>query len=92
MTAPTYITIQLKRPSRDGEDPGVVDEAWFVVDGHTVQFTDRYGVPLPGEGNRRELKPGETPREGAAKLLRARSRSRPARPFNRPLRYPRIAY
>ena len=33
MTAPTYITIQLRRPSRDGEDPGVIDEAWFVVEG-----------------------------------------------------------
>ena len=91
MTAPTYITIQLRRPRDD--DPGVVDEAWYVVrTAMPSQFTDRYGVPLPGEGNRRELRPNETPREGAARLLRARSRSRPARPFNRPLRYPAVRF
>jgi hypothetical protein len=90
MTAPTYITIQLRRPRDD--DPGVVDEAWYVVDGHTVQLVSRDGKPLPGEDNRRELRPNETAREGAARLLRARSRSRPARPFNRPLRYPAMRF
>jgi hypothetical protein len=90
MSAPTYITIQLRRPRED--DPGLVDEAWYRVEARVVMLTDRYGVALPGEGNRRELRPNETAREGAARLLRARSRSRPARSFNRPLRYPRIVY
>ena len=43
MSAPTYITIQLQRPSRDGEDPGVVAEAWFITKDDVVQFTDRDG-------------------------------------------------
>jgi hypothetical protein len=90
MTAPTYITIQLRRPRDD--DPGLVDEAWYRAEAGVVMLTDRYGVPLPGEGNKRELRPGETAREGAARLLRVRSRNRPARPFNRPLRYPRVVY
>ena len=45
MSAPTYITIQLRRPSRDGEDPGVIDEAWFITKDDVVQFTDRDGHP-----------------------------------------------
>ena len=77
------ITIQLRRPRED--DPGLVDEAWYRVEARVVMLTDRYGVPLPGEDNRRTLRPNETTREGAARLLRARSRSRPAG-------YPRVVY
>ena len=87
---PTYITIQLRRPSRDGEDPGVVDEAWFITKGDVVQLTDRDGVPLHGDGNKRTLGPGETPRECAVQLLRGKSMHRASKPFNRPLRYPKI--
>jgi hypothetical protein len=90
MSAATYITIQLRRPRED--DPGVVDEAWYCVDGNQVQLTNRDGVPLPGEDNRRTLRPNETAREAAVRLLRARSRSRPARPFNRTLRYPVLRF
>jgi hypothetical protein len=90
MSAPTYITLQLRRPSRDGEDPGLVDEAWYVADGNTVQFTDRDGNSLHGDHTRRPIGPGETARESAARLLRTRSMHRASRPFNRPLRYPKI--
>jgi hypothetical protein len=90
MSDPVYITLQLKRPRDD--DPGQIDEAWFVVDGDCVQFTVRDGRPLPGEDHRRALRPNETARECAVRLLRARSRNRPARPFNRTLRYPRVAF
>ena len=90
MSTPTYITLQLRRPSRDGEDPGEVAEAWYVADGNTVQLTDRDGHPLPGDDNRRRLKDGQTARECAVGLLRSKSMHRASRPFNRPLRYPRI--
>jgi hypothetical protein len=85
-----YITVQLRRPRDD--DPGQIDEAWFVVKDDVVQLVSRDGVPLPGEDNRRTLRPGETAREAAARLLRARSRNRPARPFNRSLRYPAMRF
>ena len=89
---PIYITIQLRRPSRDGEDPGAVEEAWYREEADVVMLTDRHGKPLPGEDNRRTLGLNETAREVAARLLRAKSRSRPARPFNRPLRYPALRF
>ena len=57
-----------------------------------MQLVDRDGEPLPGKGNRRTLGPNETAREVAVRLLRARSRSRPARSFNRPLRYPALRF
>jgi hypothetical protein len=90
MTAPQYITIQLRRP-RDS-DPGVVDEAWFTVKDDVVQLVDRDGKPLQGELTRRPIAPNETAREVAVRLMRARSRSRPAKPFNRPLRYPALRF
>jgi hypothetical protein len=90
MSAPTYITFQLRRPSRDGEDPGVVDEAWFITKGDIVQLTDRDGHPLRGDENRRRLKNSETAREAAVQLLRSKTGARSSRPFNRVLRYPKI--
>jgi hypothetical protein len=90
MSAPTYITIQLRRPSRDGEDPGVIDEAWFITKDDVVQLTDRDGVPLHGDGNKRKLEPNETARECAVQLLRSKSMHRASKAFNRPLRYPKI--
>ncbi len=90
MTQPTYIAIQIRRP-RDG-DAGVAEEGWFMVEDGAVQLVDRDGVPLHGELTRRTIRPDETPRQSAARLLRARSRSRPARPFSRKLHYPRVVY
>jgi hypothetical protein len=85
-----YITVQLRRPRDD--DPGLVDEAWFVVKDGLVTLTTRDGNSLHGEFVCSKPKPNETEREAAARLLRSRSRMRAARPFNRPLRYPAVRY
>jgi hypothetical protein len=87
-----YITIQVRRPSRDGEDPGQIEEAWFTAKDDVVQLVDRDGKPLQGDLTRRPVGPNETAREVAVRLLRAKSRSRPARPFNRVLRYPALRF
>jgi hypothetical protein len=92
MSAPQYVYIGVRRPSRDGEDPGAIDEAWFTVKDDVVQLVDRDGKPLQGEFVRRPIGQDETAREVAVRLLRTRSRIRPARPFNRPLRYPAIRF
>ena len=55
-------------------EPAVIDEGWYRVEGDVVMLTNRDGVPLPGEDNRCTLKPGETAREAAVRLLRAKSR------------------
>ena len=89
---PIYITIQLRRPSRDGEDPGAIEEAWFITEDDVVQFTNRDGHPLPGDENSRRLKEGQTARECAAQLLRSKARTRTSRPFNRPIRYPKAGF
>jgi hypothetical protein len=73
MMAVTYITLQLRKPSRDGGDPGEVAETWFSCDGDVVQLTDRDGHPLPGDENRRRLKNSETAREAAVQLLRSKT-------------------
>ena len=38
---PQYIHIQIRRPSRDGSDPGVIEEGWYIVTDDCVQLTDR---------------------------------------------------
>jgi hypothetical protein len=56
-------------------------------------LADRDGIPIPGEKNRKKLKPGETPREIAARLLKAKaSHFGSRRSFSRPLRYPTLRY
>ena len=47
MSTPTYITIQLRRPSRDGEDPGAIDEAWFITKDDVVQLPIVTATPCP---------------------------------------------
>ena len=88
---PEYINIQLHRPS-DSYPDGVVEEGWFVVKDNVVFLSDRNGTALAGKGNRRPIGPGETAREVAVRLLRWKARSRPSRPFNRPLRYGRTGW
>jgi hypothetical protein len=87
-----YITYQLRRPSRDG-DPGAVAEGWYKADGDYTQMTDRDGIPLAGEKNRKKLRPGEMHREVASRLLREKaSRFAGSQSFNRPLRYPTVRF
>ena len=85
---PIYLTVQLRRPSRDGRDAGSIAEGWYFVDGDHVQMCDRDGKPLAGEQNRRRLRPKETARETAFRLLKAKASHFGGRgDFNRPLRY-----
>jgi hypothetical protein len=89
---PQYIYVEIRRPSRDGTDPGTIEEGWYVVTDDYVHLCDRDGNKVRGEFVTRPIGPGETAREVAVRMLRARVRSRPARPFNRPLRYPTLRY
>jgi hypothetical protein len=90
---PEYIWTETRRPRRDDPtDAGAIEEAFYVVVDSCVHFCDRDGNKLHGELMRRPIGPGETAREVAVRMLRARVRSRPARPFNRPLRYPTLRY
>jgi hypothetical protein len=70
----------------------VIEEGWFIVEHDWVVLTDQDGRPLPGEGNKRKLEPGDNAKGVAGKLLKAKVNRRPARPFNRPLRYKRLVY
>jgi len=88
----TYITIQTRRPSKDGKDSGAIEEGWFTVAADGVQLTDRDGNALPGEENKSQIRSKETAREVAVRLLRAKTWRRPSRPFNRPLRYPKTGW
>jgi len=83
MTEPKYIAIQTRQPT--GSDPGAIEEGFYIVEGDVVQMTNRDGLKLSGKQNRRPIGARETAKEVAVKLLRAKVRSRPASPFNRPL-------
>ena len=89
---PEYIYVTTRRPSRDGSDPGVIEEGWYVVTDGVVQLTDREGNKVRGEFVSRPISNGESAKEIAVRMLRTRVRSRPAKPFNRPLRYPTLRY
>ena len=91
MTA-EYCFIQVRRPARDGSDPGTIEEGWYTVTDGVVRLCDRDGDPIRGEESTAKLKPGETAKEAAVKMLRAKFARKPARPFNRPLRYPKVGW
>ena len=84
---PQYIHIQTRRPARDGSDPGAIEEGWFTVNDGYVQLTDRGGNKVRGEFVGRPIGPGESAREVAVRMLRARVRSRPAKAFTRTIHY-----
>jgi hypothetical protein len=85
---PTYCYAVLRQPSRDGQDPGVIEEGWFLEEHGFVVLTDRDGNKVPGENNKRKIADGQTAKYVAQHLLKARVSRRPAKPFNRVLRYP----
>ena len=89
---PQYIHIQIRRPSRDGSDPGMIEEGWYVVTDDYVHLCDRGGNKVRGEFVGRPIGNGETAKEVAVWMLRAKVRSRPAKPFNRPLRYQKTGW
>ena len=72
-----YITIQIRRPARDGSDPGAIEEGWYTVTDGVVRLCDRDGDPIRGEESTAKLKPGETAKEVAVRLLRAKFARRP---------------
>jgi hypothetical protein len=70
----------------------VIEEAWYVVVDNAVQLSDRDGNKVHGEFVTRPIGPGETAREVAVRMLRARVRSRPAKPFTRTIRYQKTGW
>lgn len=97
-----YIQIQIARPAGP-DDPGVVEEGWYVVDGHMVTLTDAAGRPLERTGSassarsfvttptrwERRLREGEDALQAVRELLWAKYRaSKKGTDFNRPLRLP----
>jgi hypothetical protein len=50
---PLQIFIQTRRPSLDGEDTGVVEEGWYIVENNFVHMTDKDANKLRGEFSRR---------------------------------------
>jgi hypothetical protein len=89
---PTYIYVVTRKPSRDGEDPGAIEESWFDTVGGEVLLTTQDGTPLPGERNRRKPRKGQSDRECARAMLQAKVRAMPHKPFSRPLRYQKTGW
>jgi hypothetical protein len=90
---PEYIWTETRRPRRDDpEDAGAIEEGFFIVEHMWVILTDRDGHRLSGEGNKRKLEPGDNPKAVAVGLLRRKVRSRPAKPFNRQIRYAKTGW
>ena len=90
---PQYIYISMRRPRKDDpEDAGAIEEGWYVVNDGAVQLTDRDGNKVRGEFVTRPIGPGETAREVAVRMLRARVRSRPAKAFTRTIRYQKTGW
>ncbi len=88
----TYIYVQTRRPTKDGSDPGQIEEGWFTVTDGAVRLCDREGKAIRGEESTARIKQGEAAKEVAVRLLRAKLARKPSRPFNRPLRYPALSY
>jgi hypothetical protein len=89
MNEPQWIYTQMRRPSRDGEDPGAVEEGYFFAENGKVYLCNENGVRT---GASKALRPGDDAREIAVRLLRDESGKRRWSDFNRPLRYPKNFY
>jgi hypothetical protein len=88
-----YIFIETAKPGGKKYPAGAVEFSHYKIvdDGRAVTLCTPKGTPT---GNRRPVHPGETAREAAARLLRARTKKsdRPAG-FGRQLNYgPPIKY
>ena len=80
MMAPNKLTLQVRRPSRDGSDPGVVEIGYWIVSGDRVYLTDNK------TGQSRTLPEGADPKNVAITMLRERVNTKRVS-FNRPLVY-----
>ena len=87
---PTYCYFTVKRPARDGSDPGIIEEGWFIEEHGFVLMTTRDGKRLPGE--RRKIAPGQTAKYVATHLLKSRARSRPTKAFTRTIHYQKTGW
>jgi hypothetical protein len=88
-TEPQWIFTQTRRPSRDGEDPGAIEEGHYFQENGRVFLCDAAGVRT---GASKALRPGDNAKEIAVRLLRDESGKRRWSDFNRPLRYPKNFY
>jgi hypothetical protein len=84
---PEYVFVTTRKPTRDG-DAGAIEEGWYDLeaDGY-VQMKTQAGVPLSGKKNRQKPRKGQTPKECAWEMLRAKVRAKPLSPFSRKLFY-----
>ena len=87
-----YITIQIRRPARDGSDPGAIEEGWYTVTDGVVRLCYGDGDPIRGEESTAKLKPGETAKEVAVRMLRAKFCAEAKSAVERPLRYPALRF
>ncbi len=83
---PQRLVLQTRRP-RDN-DPGAIEDGYWIVSGDAVYLTDADGVKT---GERQELRPGTDPKNAAINLLRSKVGRRRSS-FDRPLNYPRGFY
>jgi hypothetical protein len=85
---PQKLTLQTRRPSRDGLDPGAVEVGHWIVSSDSVHLCDENGVKT---GHSRRLPEGGDPRNVAVAMLRGRIGARNTS-FDRPLHYPKLVY
>jgi hypothetical protein len=85
---PQKLTIQTRRPSSDGRDPGAVEVGYWIVSDGKVYLTDENGSKT---GQSRTLPEGADPKNLAIRMLRERLNTKRVS-FNRPLVYPKHYY
>jgi hypothetical protein len=83
------VVIQTAQPQ--GNYPGAAEEGYYTVEDGKVLLVDKKGTPIDKFKFARKLKPSEDVHSVAAVLLRQWKRPKGSS-FNRPLRYPRMAY
>jgi hypothetical protein len=83
------VVVQTARPR--GDFAGAVEEGFYTVEDGKVLLIDSKGTPIDKFKFSRTLKPGQEAHSIAAMMLRQWKRPK-GYDFNRPLRYPRIAY
>jgi hypothetical protein len=64
MTDPKYIFTEIRRPSRDGSDPGLIEDAHYIVTDGMVQLCTRTAFRFPVNAIERNLARGR-PTENA---------------------------
>jgi hypothetical protein len=88
-----FVSPEIRRPR--GSDPGAVTVGAYVIEGDTVNLTDRNGRPVNdgnGKGYSRKIANGDTPKQVAAITTKQMWRSVRGKDrvsgFAGPLKYP----